>query len=623
MKRSATTLGLLSLAIILLLGNIMFIADLNFFGTLSLAYTGGTGMLLKPLYLLTTATGMVDPSEVAKTLRQIEETGTNHLLVSRNIVTAIVALNAAILAVLLISVISLRTKLSARKMDKIFAPLEQIDMLQHKEAMLGKILEDIKDAARDLDSIVSLDGRSGRAGVGGANGIRGHAGQLEGIATNLAQLAGNVSDNLQEITKRMSVLTTACRDNASFAASLRTEWNLTGASLRKFRQGYEKIHESHLKVRAGIEECFKQTLATGKFHDKIESGLAATSADLKKMHAHTQVGLQSLRSMTDTTVNAKSSVENASKLVSGLSKRTEAVVNIIDVIDDISEQTNLLALNASIEAARAGEQGQGFAVVAEEIRKLAARSSTATRSIADLLMTIQDEAGSASTQLLHSIKAVDESQARIEEFGAIYHETGAQTKTYMVQTAALDTVVEHLKETTAKNAGIESEIHTSFKNLDALFHEQKESAGKISTEVNYLTTHCDRLDKFLVRWHHDLQCSCELLRTCGKPLATLIELGQEAKGASTALGALVAIPDRTPSAAAIGAENQKAKAAGLLLTINSSTNNIGSLFALMQAGAPPAPTLTPMARTDSGLSDLDISKSEERDEQTSQQNMDG
>ena len=111
-----------------------------------------------------------------------------------------------------------------------------------------------------------------------------------------------------------------------------------------------------------------------------------------------------------------------------LSERAKEIVNIIGVIDDIAEQTNLLALNASIEAARAGEQGKGFAVVAEEVRKLAARSSSATRSITELLVTIQNEAEQASTSLGKSTKAVSTAHQSIAEFDANFEGAMSITK---------------------------------------------------------------------------------------------------------------------------------------------------------------------------------------------------
>jgi methyl-accepting chemotaxis protein len=135
------------------------------------------------------------------------------------------------------------------------------------------------------------------------------------------------------------------------------------------------------------------------------AGAAANSA--KEATDLAMSGGEIVEETTQGMVRISQSVKDSASTIETLGKNSEQIGEIIKVISDIAEQTNLLALNAAIEAARAGEQGRGFAVVADEVRSLAEKTTTATKEIGDMIKKIQEETSSAVRSMQTGTKDVD------------------------------------------------------------------------------------------------------------------------------------------------------------------------------------------------------------------------
>lgn len=166
------------------------------------------------------------------------------------------------------------------------------------------------------------------------------------------------------------------------------------------------------------------------------------------------------------------SIKESAKKITELGKQSQQIGEIIQVIDDIAEQTNLLALNAAIEAARAGEHGKGFAVVADEVRKLAERSGKATKEIATLITSIQkgtevavksmdglkrlmmEEMAAGSGLVNSSIVSIaaiaEESAAAAEEVSASTEEMNATTEEIAASARHMSDLARELHKLVAK-----------------------------------------------------------------------------------------------------------------------------------------------------------------------------
>ncbi|HTU33140.1 MAG TPA: methyl-accepting chemotaxis protein [Candidatus Acidoferrum sp.] len=172
-----------------------------------------------------------------------------------------------------------------------------------------------------------------------------------------------------------------------------------------------------------------------------------------------QVGMSTMAKATAGLNRTSQAIQSSAEIIDILGKRADDIGKIIEVIDDLAEQTNLLALNAAIEAARAGEHGLGFAVVAEEVRKLAEKSTQSTKEISELIQGIQKEAREAVENMEHSTTMVQEGLTLNKD---------------------LDAALE-------KIASVVSEVYKFSQEIGAATMEQSNGSAQIAKATNRLT----------------------------------------------------------------------------------------------------------------------------------------
>ena len=248
------------------------------------------------------------------------------------------------------------------------------------------------------------------------------------------------------------------------------------------------------QIATGAEEVASQTTAVATATEEM----AATSGDIAQSCVRAaEASKQSSDSATQggaivqETISGMAriaeSVKDSARTVESLGERSEQIGDIIATIQDIADQTNLLALNAAIEAARAGEQGRGFAVVADEVRALAERTTRATKEIGEMIKAIQDETKAA-------VCAMEEGVTEVEKGTESSHRSGQALDMILRQIGEVSMQINQIATAAEEQTATTGEITMNVRQVTEVVHQTARGASETATAASQLASNAQTLE---------------------------------------------------------------------------------------------------------------------------------
>jgi methyl-accepting chemotaxis protein len=313
--------------------------------------------------------------------------------------------------------------------------------------------------------------------------LSGALGEVHTAAQSVARTSGEVNSAAMQSGQGATQIAHTIGQVASGASDQARAGNDTANAVNDLRAVIESVRCGAAETARSVEA---QTAAVEQMTRSIRSASRA-SADVQGLGTAAgeaaSNGAATVRQTVDGMSRIKAAVEGAAVKVTELGAKGEQIGAIVETIDDIAEQTNLLALNAAIEAARAGEQGKGFAVVADEVRKLAERSSRATKEIATLIGDVQAGTEQAVKAMQIGAREVESGATLAEKSGAALDEIASAVASSNAAVARIVRAMDDMQESSSGLVGASDAIATIAEETNAAAESMSGSAEQVARAV--------------------------------------------------------------------------------------------------------------------------------------------